>query len=405
MFLGLDSDKWPLKTYGDIAFRIYGTTARHFINITQSIQLLFNVGIIIIINGQGLAQVSNDGACYIILCFVWAIAGALVGQIRTLKNLGWLANAAIWMNLFVIFLTMGIVAKSPPYYKGALAANTGPTVVDNGPVITTAGPQEGVDFNGQVVGLMQAVFSYGGAMLFVEFMSEMRRPWDFWKGMLTAQLFIYVFYMLFGLFVYSYQGQYAINPAYQGISSYVWQTVANVIELVTSLIAALLYGNIGVKVIYNNVLMDLFHFPALTKKSGKFLWCAIVPIYWGVAFILASAIPQVSNIQGLIAAACILQFSYTFPPWLILGYRIKKDAMLPGDGYNDESGVTMRGDGGLKRFTRGYMKHWASNTFNLIYCLGSAATAVLGIYSAALAMKAGYAVGKGSTFSCKNPLG
>lgn len=40
-------------------------------------------------------------------------------------------------------------------------------------------------------------------------MAEMRRPRDFWKSLLGAQLFCYLCYMLFGLIVYSYQGQYA----------------------------------------------------------------------------------------------------------------------------------------------------------------------------------------------------
>ena len=48
-------------------------------------------------------------------------------------------------------------------------------------------------------------------MIFVEFMSEMRRPMDFWKAMACAQLFISIVYMFFGLFVYSYQGQYVLN--------------------------------------------------------------------------------------------------------------------------------------------------------------------------------------------------
>jgi len=53
MFLNLDSKEYPMKTFGDFAFRLYGTVARHVVNVLQSIQLLFNVGIIIISNGQG----------------------------------------------------------------------------------------------------------------------------------------------------------------------------------------------------------------------------------------------------------------------------------------------------------------------------------------------------------------
>lgn len=63
MFLMLDSNQYPMKTYGDFAFRIFGSFARHIVNILQSIQLIFNVGIIIIGNGQGIWQI--NGMCYI----------------------------------------------------------------------------------------------------------------------------------------------------------------------------------------------------------------------------------------------------------------------------------------------------------------------------------------------------
>lgn len=401
MFLELDSDRYPLKCYGDVAYRLVGQIARQTVNIIQSVQLIFNVGIIIVMNGQGLAQVSKDGACFIILCFVWALAGMIFGQIRTLARLGWLANAAVWMNVFVMIATMAIVANTAPNYDAALANN----FAEKGPVVTTAGPPDGVAFDGQIVGLMQAVYSYGGAMLFIEFLSEMKKPWDFWKGMLFAQLFIFVVYLFFGLFIYSYQGQFTINPAYQGISSYAWQTAANSIGLVSTLIAALLYGNIGIKVIYNNVLLELFKAPPLGTRTGKLLWIAVVPVYWGTAFVIAAAIPQVSNLSGLIAAACILQFSYTFPPFFMLVLQVKKDAMQAGDGFDPQTRTTTRLDSGLTRWKRGFSKRWAFNSWNLIFCLGSAATAVLGIYSAIKGIKDAYAAGAPPSFSCRNPIG
>lgn len=153
MFLGLDSHKYPLKTYGDIAFRVYGTPARHFTNILQSIQLLFNVGIIVLSNGQSLSQMDEGKLCFIAGAFIFAVAGGIAGQIRTLRNLGWLANFAIWLNLFIIIATMAIVAHSPPNYIAALASYGTP----KGPIVKTAGPPDGIGFSGQVVGLMQAV--------------------------------------------------------------------------------------------------------------------------------------------------------------------------------------------------------------------------------------------------------
>jgi hypothetical protein len=48
-------------------------------------------------------------------------------------------------------------------------------------------------------------------MIFIEFMAEMRRPMDFWTAVACAQVLITIVYMFFGLFVYTYQGQFAIN--------------------------------------------------------------------------------------------------------------------------------------------------------------------------------------------------
>lgn len=260
-------------------------------------------------------------------------------------------------------------------------------------------------------------------MLFVEFMAEMRRPFDFWKGMLCAQVFIFSVYVFFGqwlletmstgagssltsyvgLFVYSFQGQFTFNPAYQGISSYAWQTTANAFGIVSGLIAALLYGNIGIKVIYSNVGIDLFKLPPLETPRGKWLWIFIVPAYWAIAFVIGGAIPQISNLNAILAALCILQFSYTFPPWLMIGYTVQKDSMLDGDGFDPITGNTMRADSGVKRWIRGYQKRWLFNTFNTIFMLGSAVTAVLGIYSAVTGMIASYKIGSLVSFSCCSP--
>ena len=77
MFLKLDSDRFPLRSFGDLGYRIYGSWFRictPFIsfdkhvtlrisllvcNVLQSLQLIFNVGIIILSNGQGLSQMAQ----------------------------------------------------------------------------------------------------------------------------------------------------------------------------------------------------------------------------------------------------------------------------------------------------------------------------------------------------------
>jgi hypothetical protein len=414
MFLGLDSHNYPLRTYGDIAFRVYGTSVRQLINILQSIQLLLNVGVIIVSNGQALSQVSKFKLCYAICCLVFALAGFFLGQIRTLQKFGWLANAAIWMNVLVIFMTMGVVANTPPNYLGVDASagqalgGTMITADANGnfpPVQTFAGlPPSTAGFTGALVGLMQAVYAYGGAMLFVEFMAEMRKPRDFWKGMICAQAFIYVLYIFYGCFVYGYQGQYAVNPSYQGVSPYKWQTAGNVISFVSALIAAGLYGNIGVKVLYNNLFTDFFGAPPLNSKTGKMIWIAVIPVYWSIAYIVSAAIPNFFGLTSLVSAICIIQFSYTFPPFLYIGYLTKLGAMQEGEGFNPVTGVVTRHDGGIKRIVRGFLKRWPMNIWNTIYFLGALVTAGLGAYSSIEALIAAFKVPQITAFTCHSPL-
>lgn len=112
MFLQLDSDRYPLRSFGDIAYRVAGALARHIMNVIQAVQLLFMVGLIIIGNGQSLAQISKGSVCFVVLCFVWAIAGAIIGQIRTLQRLSILSHVAIWLNVLVLIITTAVVFHS-----------------------------------------------------------------------------------------------------------------------------------------------------------------------------------------------------------------------------------------------------------------------------------------------------
>jgi hypothetical protein len=296
---------------------------------------------------------------------------------------------------------MGVAAHSPPNFAAALASYS----IPEGPVVTHAGTPPGTSFVNSLNGLNQAVYSYGGSMMFCEFMSEMRKPADFWKGMVCAQAFIYSIYIIFGMVVYSFQGQFAFNPAMQGLSPYNWQTAVNIMFLFSGLIAACLYGNIGVKVFYINIMEELFHAPPITSNTGKWLWVGLVPIYWAIAFIIATAIPQFSYISGLVGALCILQMTYTFPPILMLGFDIKKGSILSTESFDPSTGVFNRQDHGIKRWARGFKANMGMNTWNILFALGAVVTAVLGIYSSVVSLIAGFAgTTVATSFGCAAPV-
>ncbi|KAF6828409.1 transmembrane amino acid transporter family protein [Colletotrichum musicola] len=417
-FLGLDSDRYPLKGYGDLYFRVFGTWSRHVINFAQTLQLLLFVSVLIIGNGQSISQISRGpnggpGICFVACLIIFMAAGFILGQIRTLQRFSWIANVSVvltWGGETDEKISMGVVAHSPPNFT-ATRASFG-DAFGPGPIRTFAGtPSDGLasggtGFSASLNGLNQAVYSYGGCLIFAAFMSEMRHPMDFWKALLCGELFIYSIYLMFGLYVYSYQGQYSFNPVIQGLSPWGWQTATNILSLVTGLIVAALYGNIGMKVFYVEFLQGMFGLPALTKPAGKMLWAVAIPVYWSLAFLVGAAVPQFSLISGFIGALFILSFTYTLPALLGLGYYIRKDAMLPEEErFDPMTGTYSYVDGGFWRYWRGFKRRPVLNAWNIFYMLGGLVTTALGMCSSIVGLVDAFnGKSQATSFGCGSPV-
>lgn len=76
----------------------------------------------------------------------------IVGQIRSLRNVGVIGSFSVYVNLLIIFMSMGVVAHSLPNYEVANAAND---TLGNGPVIVKAFNSQ--DLVGQVNGMFKCV--------------------------------------------------------------------------------------------------------------------------------------------------------------------------------------------------------------------------------------------------------
>jgi len=60
---------------------------------------------------------------------------------------------------------------------------------------------------------------------------------DFWKATIIAQSFITVVYIFFGVFCYSYYGQYAASTITQSVMTIGWQYASNALGLLTGYLA------------------------------------------------------------------------------------------------------------------------------------------------------------------------
>ncbi|KAJ8604253.1 hypothetical protein MRB53_041851 [Persea americana] len=70
VFLGLDSSRFPMQSYGDTYFRVYGKWSRHAINVGQAIQQFMTVCVLILALGLSLAQLTDDHICFIVTMVV-----------------------------------------------------------------------------------------------------------------------------------------------------------------------------------------------------------------------------------------------------------------------------------------------------------------------------------------------
>jgi hypothetical protein len=253
----VDSDRHPLRDFGQAFFRVFGPTMRHLINVLQSLQMIMLVAVLILSEGGKISQVSigrdgenGNGLCFVICLLIIALLGMVLGQIRTLQRFGWLANFSVLTTVLVSFIAIGVAANSEPNYAamfGSFGATTDVpfgevnfpdgTVDSHIPITKFAGTPPygyasgGVGFLGSFQGINNIIYAYGGAMLFFNLLAEMRNPWDFWKGMIVADIFIYLVYMFFGIFQYSYQGQYTFSSAIQSITPFNYRTAGNILAI------------------------------------------------------------------------------------------------------------------------------------------------------------------------------
>nr|UJH94629.1 Mtr.2 [Starmerella bombicola] len=403
-FLKLDSDNYPIRTFSDLASRILGPWSRYFIAGLQFIQMILNVGIICLTTGQALAQCINSTAddpklCFTVQILVWALLGMILGQIRSLRDFSHLANSAVWMNIAICIITMVGAARWDPYYVV--------TGLAPGPVVVSAGAPAGSTLFDKMLGVDQMVFAWGGATIFLEVMAEMARPREFVYGMVGADMLIMIVYLFFGIFVYSFQGQYVYVVANQGINPYGLRLAGNILTIVSGMLAATLYGNVGLKVLYQGFGVPDLGFPALTSRRGILLWAVLVVAYWGVAFIIGAAIPQVNSLSSLVGSLCILNFSYSLPALFMLALMMREDASQL-DSYDPLTGSVTRHDtwGNRSRWRRaiasGTWKRHLAKLFLVIMFLGGLTLCGIGMYGAIKNMITTYggSSSAGKAFSC-----
>lgn len=355
---------------------------------------------------------------------IFVIIGMIFAQIRSLRGLSMFSNLSTIMNWAIVICSM-IVVKTSGFSVTTVALQLGVSneYVEQHPPQTATWPH--LDISDQIQGVNLLIFAYGGAMIFPELLSEMKQPKSFWKGCCIAQLVIYVVYVIYACVMYSGAGQYALSIGYQIMAEGGALTFCNIASIITAVVAAAVYANVGLKVSYVNIVEDICHGPAIYSRAGRVVWFIWGVVFWAVAFIIVSAVPQINSLSGLISAIAICNFSYSFPALFVLVWLIHADAMeadgewTPYDGQKRLDGwwsasrlgrglfggmyrVPLPGQSGKQLILPGFLV----KGFVLALTLGGFTMSGLGLYAAAETIKTSFAApGAISTsFSCQAPV-
>lgn len=167
-----------------------------------------------------------------------------------------------------------------------------------------------------------------------------------------------------------------------------------------------LYFNIGLKTVYVEVFQEVFRFPPIATKKGRWAWTALGPIYWILAFVVAASVPNFNGIVSFVGGLLSLNFTYSFPALMYVGYKVQCSAKLPGEGYDPVTGQTTRLDNGWRRWVRGYKKSWMVVTPAFLYFLAGLACSGMGTWASVEGLKDVFGPGGtvATSWGCAQPV-
>ena len=224
--------------------------------------------------------------------------------------------------------------------------------------------------------------------------------------------------------MYNYYGQYSYSVVVQSVKPVGLQIAGNVLTLITGWLtickkrppcarllsatdsSTVLYFNVGLKTVYLEIGQEVFKLPPITTTKGKYIWWGLGPIYWIIVFVVAMSVPEFPAFTNFVGGLFSLNFTYSFPGIIFLALKVQQYSALPGEGFNPETGVTIRHDSGPKRWMRGFVKGWMWTVPALLYSLAGLAASGMGTWAAVLALESAFGPGGSvvTSWSCTNPF-
>lgn len=399
MFMLFDSPEYPIKTFADIAYILGGNFCKQTVIFLQIIAMVLTAATSLIGATEAIVILRSERVCWVGLLVLIVGLQTIFGHIRQLSNLGKYCVFVSICNYINLFVQLGYVGGgAEPNWENAknlLGLNKAP--------IMTYGITPNQTLVDKIVAISNISYVFAGSVVFPEIISELRRPWDFWKSMISAQSVIFCTYMIYGNFYYANQGQFANSPAVFGISNTKALKGLSFITFLTGFIQGIFYGHLSSKITYKNYLPLIFKRLKFHSKTGLLLWSATVLLIWVAIFVIAAGVPQVSAVSSFTSALTMIPLTYVIPyVFHMLTLFIKSNAEHIE--YNPSSLVASQKPSPKKFISRGFKENWSISVFYILVSLASLSFSGLGLYGSVEYMKIIFDSTPATSFSCTSPI-
>ncbi|THC95359.1 hypothetical protein EYZ11_005173 [Aspergillus tanneri] len=267
---------------------MFGRIGREFLGITFCLYWTFVAGSGMLGISIGLNAVSTHGTCTAVFVAAAAIIGFVLGSIRTLGRISWLA----WIGLSCILTAIFTVTVAAGIQDRPAAAPQDGIWVSDYKIVNNP------SFTDAVSAVSTIVFAYAGTPAFFPIVSEMRDPKYYARSLIVCQSGVTAIYISIGCVVYYYCGSYVASPAL-GSAGPTVKKVSYGFALPGLIVTTTLVIHIAGKYIFVRVLRGSRHLTANTFTHwGTWLGCTLFIAI--IAYIIASAIPIFGGLVSLI---------------------------------------------------------------------------------------------------------
>lgn len=402
VFLLFDSPEYPVKTFADLAHILGGKWCKNAVIFLQIIAIVLTTATILITAAESVIILREQRMCWVGLMALLAGVMAVLSTIRQLSVLGKYCLVFSLVNYINLFVQLGYIGNYEPNWKNAESI-----LGISRDVIQTFAITPHQSLVNRVVAVCNLSFVFGGTLVFPEVISEMRTPWQFWKTMTLAQTMILVVYLIFGNYVYSFQGQFSNIPTVFGISDLKALKGLGFITFVTGCIQGIFYGHICAKVVYKNYIPMIIKDIKFNSKIGFILWISMVVFIWVTIFVIGSGVPQVGAVAAFTSALTMIPLTFVVPflaNFFALYFKANAQNLQNFTPLSHCSGSMVNTMDTGAYWKAGYCKYPYVSIFNGSICLASLAFSGLGLWASVEYMKYIFASTSATTFSCTSPI-